>query len=264
MIERQRFKMTKGHSGGIPMLNQAEDPKALNQLDFFKVYGSIPCKSFFKLNEVLELLQVRPYVLRFWETEFEQIKTTKSPSGQVIYRYEDVVILLMVKKFLLDEKLPIENARLKLDQELRSTNFTVLAKFDEESCVATPSTPSIPSIEESSDELNKLLSFDSISQHNFVEETLMEEEVAPFIQQSVQHQEDFPVDDLFSTMAMETFEEESNSTGLNSNGLCIEVIQKEESPVVDLSQWRELKDSLELISFDLKSIKNRFKDYLEI
>jgi DNA-binding transcriptional MerR regulator len=74
----------------------------------------IPNKSHFKLNEVCGLTGVKPYVLRFWESEFEEISPVTSASGQRLYEHKDIENVLFIKKFLFIDKKNIEEAKLEL------------------------------------------------------------------------------------------------------------------------------------------------------
>jgi DNA-binding transcriptional MerR regulator len=79
----------------------------------------IPDKLYFRIGEVSELAGLPAYVLRFWETEFPQLKPTKSGTGQRMYRRRDVENLLLVKKLLYEEGYTIAGARDKLKQEAK-------------------------------------------------------------------------------------------------------------------------------------------------
>jgi DNA-binding transcriptional MerR regulator len=74
----------------------------------------IPRKLFYKLNEVCQLTDTQPYVLRFWESEFTQLAPTKSRNGQRLYRRKDIDLVLTIKKLLNDEGFTIAGAREKL------------------------------------------------------------------------------------------------------------------------------------------------------
>ncbi len=71
----------------------------------------IPNKSNFKFQELPPITGVKPYVIRFWETEFEDIKPITSDSGQKLYAKKDIEVILKIKKLLFDEKLSIPEAR---------------------------------------------------------------------------------------------------------------------------------------------------------
>jgi DNA-binding transcriptional MerR regulator len=74
----------------------------------------LPDKLYFKIGEVSRIVGVEPYVLRFWETEFELLKPSKAPSRHRLYRKKDVELLLEIKRLLYAEGFTIEGARKKL------------------------------------------------------------------------------------------------------------------------------------------------------
>lgn len=71
----------------------------------------IPDKLYFRIGEVSRLAGVKPYVLRFWETEFPGIGPKKSGTGQRLYRRKDVELVLEIKRLLYDMRFTIEGAR---------------------------------------------------------------------------------------------------------------------------------------------------------
>ena len=73
--------------------------------------NKIPSKSLFKVEEVCSIVGIKPYVLRFWESEFEQISPVTSSLGQKLYNNEDVELILRIKKLLFEEKMPVEKAK---------------------------------------------------------------------------------------------------------------------------------------------------------
>ena len=77
----------------------------------------IPDKLFFRIGEVSELCSLPAYVLRFWETEFPQLKPAKSNTGQRLYRRKDVENVLRVKNLLYEEGYTIQGARQFLKTE---------------------------------------------------------------------------------------------------------------------------------------------------
>src|SRR5438105_13837780 len=74
----------------------------------------IPDRLYFRIGEVSRLCGLPSYVLRFWETEFPQLKPSKSNTGQRMYRRLDVENVLRIKKLLYDEGFTIRGARQKL------------------------------------------------------------------------------------------------------------------------------------------------------
>lgn len=74
----------------------------------------IPEKLYFRIGEVSSLCRLPAYVLRFWETEFPQLKPVKSSTGQRMYRRKDVEAVLRIKKLLYEEGFTIVGARQQL------------------------------------------------------------------------------------------------------------------------------------------------------
>lgn len=93
----------------------------------------IPNKSHFKLNEVCSLTGVKPYVLRFWESEFDHISPVLSSSGQKLFEHKDIEAIAFIKKLLFDDKMNIEQARAELDLKLQSTDSVDLDFTDNDS-----------------------------------------------------------------------------------------------------------------------------------
>lgn len=71
----------------------------------------IPDKLYFRIGDVAELCNLPAYVLRFWETEFPQLKPVKSSTGQRMYRRKDVENVLQIKKLLYEQGFTISGAR---------------------------------------------------------------------------------------------------------------------------------------------------------
>ena len=77
-----------------------------------------PGKSLFRIGEVSSLTDTKPFVLRYWETEFPMLQPVKSPKGHRLYRREDVATVLHIKRLLYDEGFTIAGAR----RHLRENN----------------------------------------------------------------------------------------------------------------------------------------------
>jgi DNA-binding transcriptional MerR regulator len=75
----------------------------------------IPDKLYFRIGEVSRLAAIKPYVLRFWETEFPLLGPKKSSTGQRLYRRKDVELVLEIKRLLYEQRFTIEGARNLLD-----------------------------------------------------------------------------------------------------------------------------------------------------
>ena len=83
----------------------------------------IPEKIYFRIGEVSELAKLPTYVLRFWETEFSQLRPTKSSTGQRMYRRKDVEYVMQIRKLLYEDGFTIAGAREKLREEMRSNRL---------------------------------------------------------------------------------------------------------------------------------------------
>jgi DNA-binding transcriptional MerR regulator len=74
-------------------------------------------KTLFRIGEVSRLTATKAFVLRYWETEFPMLQPVKAPSGQRLYRREDIEMVFEIKRLLYDEELTIRGARKHLARE---------------------------------------------------------------------------------------------------------------------------------------------------
>jgi DNA-binding transcriptional MerR regulator len=79
------------------------------------VATEIPDKLYFRIGDVARLAGIKPYVLRFWETEFPGLGPRKSGTGHRLYRRKDVEMVLEIKRLLYEQRFTIEGARKFLD-----------------------------------------------------------------------------------------------------------------------------------------------------
>jgi DNA-binding transcriptional MerR regulator len=77
----------------------------------------IPDKLYFRIGEVATLCQLPAYVLRFWESEFPQLRPVKSSTGQRMYRRRDVESVVRIKQLLYEQGFTIVGARQQLRTE---------------------------------------------------------------------------------------------------------------------------------------------------
>lgn len=98
-----------GHNEPIRRSAHASGPPA----------SEIPDKLYFRIGEVARLCEVPTYVLRFWESEFPQLKPNKGGTGQRLYRRRDVEMALRVKTLLKEEGYTIPGARAVLKAEFK-------------------------------------------------------------------------------------------------------------------------------------------------
>jgi DNA-binding transcriptional MerR regulator len=89
----------------------------------------IPDKLYFRIGEVAALCRLPAYVLRFWETEFPQLKPVKSSTGQRMYRKRDVESVVRIKRLLYDDGFTIAGARLQLREEIKSERSQTALPF---------------------------------------------------------------------------------------------------------------------------------------
>jgi DNA-binding transcriptional MerR regulator len=71
----------------------------------------------YRIGEVSRLADLKPFVLRYWETEFPMLQPVKSPRGHRLYRQEDVDLVLKIKRLLYDEGFTIAGARRHLREQ---------------------------------------------------------------------------------------------------------------------------------------------------
>lgn len=77
---------------------------------------AIPDRLYFKIGDAARLCGVESYVLRFWETQFPQLKPNKSGSGQRLYRRRDVELAMRIKQLVHEEGYTLAGARQVLEQ----------------------------------------------------------------------------------------------------------------------------------------------------
>ena len=71
-------------------------------------------KLYYSISEVSEITSLKKYVLRYWETEFSELKPSKNRAGNRIYRISDIKTVFLIKKLLYVDKYTIEGARQQL------------------------------------------------------------------------------------------------------------------------------------------------------
>ena len=81
-----------------------------------------PDKLYFKIGEVARIVGVKPYVLRYWETEFRVLRPGKTRSKHRLYRRRDVETLIKIKTLLHDQRFTIEGARKQLRAEIEASS----------------------------------------------------------------------------------------------------------------------------------------------
>jgi DNA-binding transcriptional MerR regulator len=85
----------------------------------------IPGKNLFRIGEVSRVTATKPFVLRYWETEFPMLQPVKSPKGHRLYRQEDIDTVFTIKRLLYNEGFTIAGARRHLRDQALGTSGTV-------------------------------------------------------------------------------------------------------------------------------------------
>ena len=91
-------------------------------------------KDFYRIGEVARMTELKPFVLRYWETEFPMLEPVKSASGHRLYRPEDVAMVMRIKRLLYDEGFTIAGAR----RHLRDPNAALEAQHSAEFALTSP------------------------------------------------------------------------------------------------------------------------------
>ncbi len=108
-----------------------------------------PVQEFYSIGEVCELTDLKPHVLRYWESQFRFLNPAKNRSGNRVYQRREIELVLLVKHLLYTEKYTIEGARQKVDEhrkggELRNASRAALT---------------VQTLEALENELNELIRF---------------------------------------------------------------------------------------------------------
>lgn len=91
----------------------------------------IPDKLYFKIGEVSRITRVKPYVLRYWETEFSIVAPKKSQGRQRVYSRKDVELILFIKDLLDKERLTLEGAKKRLKDFKKTENKQMTFSFND-------------------------------------------------------------------------------------------------------------------------------------
>ena len=89
----------------------------------------IPDKSLFTIAEVARLTSTKPFVLRFWQSEFPMLQPVKAPNGRRLYRREDIEMVFEIKRLLYEEGFTIAGARKHLSNQAGANDDGPEEKF---------------------------------------------------------------------------------------------------------------------------------------
>ena len=98
----------------------------------------IPDKMYFKIGEVSEITGLETHVLRFWESEFKNIKPRRTSTGQRMYRKSDIQLILYIKHLLHNEKFTIQGAGKYLETDSGGAKTLDKGTYKNHAAVASP------------------------------------------------------------------------------------------------------------------------------
>jgi DNA-binding transcriptional MerR regulator len=92
-----------------------------------------PVQEFFSIGDVCQLTDLKPHVLRYWESQFRFLNPAKNRSGNRVYQRREIELIMLVKHLLYTEKFTIEGARKRIEQfrktgELAEESRSALAR----------------------------------------------------------------------------------------------------------------------------------------
>lgn len=92
------------------------------------VVTTIPVREFFSIGDVCDLTQLKPHVLRYWESQFKFLHPAKNRSGNRVYQRREVELIMLVKQLLYVDKYTIDGARERVDEYRRAGELKKLAR----------------------------------------------------------------------------------------------------------------------------------------
>ena len=87
-----------------------------------------PVQEFFSIGEVCELTDLKPHVLRYWESQFRFLNPAKNRSGNRVYKSREVELIMLVKHLLYTEKYTIDGARQRIEEQRRAGSLRAEAR----------------------------------------------------------------------------------------------------------------------------------------
>jgi DNA-binding transcriptional MerR regulator len=89
---------------------------------------AIPVREFFSIGDVCEITDLKPHVLRYWESQFKFLHPAKNRSGNRVYQRREVELIMLVKQLLYVEKYTIDGARQRIDEYKKAGELKALAR----------------------------------------------------------------------------------------------------------------------------------------
>jgi DNA-binding transcriptional MerR regulator len=90
--------------------------------------STIPVREFFSIGDVCDLTDLKPHVLRYWESQFRFLHPAKNRSGNRVYQRREVELVMLVKDLLYVDKYTIEGARARVDEYRRNGTLKSVAR----------------------------------------------------------------------------------------------------------------------------------------
>ena len=88
-----------------------------------------PVQEYFSIGDVCQLTDLKPHVLRYWESQFRFLNPVKNRSGNRVYQRREIELIMLVKHLLYTEKFTIEGARKRIEQYRRTGALKSEARF---------------------------------------------------------------------------------------------------------------------------------------
>jgi DNA-binding transcriptional MerR regulator len=87
-----------------------------------------PVKEFFSMGDVCSLTDLKPHVLRYWESQFRFLHPAKNRSGNRVYQRREIELIMLVRQLLYTEKYTIDGARQKIDEYKKNGELRGVAR----------------------------------------------------------------------------------------------------------------------------------------
>ncbi|MEJ7758982.1 MAG: MerR family transcriptional regulator [Gemmatimonadaceae bacterium] len=87
-----------------------------------------PVREFFSMGDVCNLTDLKPHVLRYWESQFRFLHPAKNRSGNRVYQRREIELIMLVRQLLYTEKYTIDGARQKIDEYRKSGELRTVAR----------------------------------------------------------------------------------------------------------------------------------------
>ena len=97
-----------------------------------------PVQEFYSIGDVCNLTDLKPHVLRYWESQFKFLHPAKNRSGNRVYQRKEIELIMLVKQLLYEEKFTIDGARQKIDDYRKDGELRIVARaaLDSQAVVA--------------------------------------------------------------------------------------------------------------------------------